>query len=100
MLILEIDTHSPVPIYEQIVDGVQTLGSARRSGPRKSAGIGSSTGRRSGRSTRTPLPAPIERWNRKAFSKPQDGEELVFPLTRRHALATHSSGGSTNSWTG
>lgn len=25
MLILEIDTHSPVPIYEQIVDGVQRL---------------------------------------------------------------------------
>lgn len=25
MLILEIDTHSPVPIFEQIVDGVQTL---------------------------------------------------------------------------
>jgi DNA-binding transcriptional regulator YhcF (GntR family) len=25
MLILEIDTHSPVPIYEQITDGVQRL---------------------------------------------------------------------------
>ncbi len=48
MLILEIDTHSPVPIYEQVADGVQLLVRRGDLVPGSPLASGPPTGLRSG----------------------------------------------------